>query len=367
MSKLRWKKRDLRSEKFNIASKSRGKHRGKKGKKETLYQIPLGVRGLRWLNPVFFWMSIAFFLWLLVDMVLRLVVPFGAGLLLRAVAIPIAAFIGPLAIGYGAAWLSAHMFFYPLKKTPIWQGVLPARSGELVAAVVRVLKEHLLTGGSLRRYIKTHEISPELLPRLTNGENNTQGDKEFQQALRIVLQDWIVSTLERDDAKKILKETVGNVIESWHAQRLVDKPLEWSKNIWRSWLETKVLEAFPAIPDAMVGATENLNPWLEELRQALQKKGAPIDKVIAQSLSEGIKSLDVSALVHARLSEKERKQAVASVREAINNELQGIQAAGGLFGLLVGLMMRISILRGIFLVLVGVIWMIYRLIAKKPE
>lgn len=339
-----------------------------KEKKEGIQRpnaLQWSVRLLRWLDPVFFWASIAFLGWLLVDFVLGLLTAFWAGLALRVVQVPIMASLAPLATGYWAVWITLHLLFHPIKKNLLWQGVLPARGGDLVGAVAVALKEHLLSQGSLHRYIKEQNILPELLPRLTQATDDASGEKEFREALRSVLSEWIKSTLERDDARRVVRDAVGNVIGAWRAQHLWDKPMEWTKNVWRSWVEEKVIQAFPAIPDAMVGATDELKPWIQQLAKTLGQEGEPIDEALAQGLSLGFQALDMDTLVHERLNEQDRARAVRAVEDGVRLELKSLQALGGLIGIAMEWSARIAILRGVFLGFAGLIWIIYRFTAKK--
>lgn len=323
------------------------------------------MRILRGLNPIFFWISLVFLGWLVLEIVLGFLTTFWSSLILRAVKVPILAFIAPLAIGYWTAWLSLRLLFYPIEENALWQGVLAVRCEDLVGTVALALKEDLLSRESLQRYIEKRKILPDLLPKLAEASEGTAHQQEFKGTVQSILQEWIKDTLERDDAHQIMRGTLGRVIDAWHARRLRDKPLEWTKKVWNSWVLERVIEALPAIPEAMMDIAEEISPWMQQLTETLQHKGKPLEEALAQGLATGFEALDMEALVRVRLRDKDRKKTVKAFHVAVKQELRSLQAVGGLVGLLIAFGSRFIIFRVVLLALMGLAWLIYRFTKKK--
>ena len=328
---------------------------------ESLKERSLKKMGfVQWLDVLFFVVGIAFLLWMIVDLSLRYLVP-GSALVLSAIAVPVTSFIGPVAIGYWAGWLSLRLLFRPLVGNVLWQGVIPSHREELVGAVARVISKSILSDDKLIGNLRRGELLSGLARRVTEATNRQIGDEVFREDLRNLLRQWIVATLENNETREAIKDAVGRIIEAWHARHFIDKPMELSKKVWGPWVQEKVLEAIPVIPEAMIGVIEQMDPWLDQLGKTIQDRGEHVERAVSEVLMEGLHFVDFESIVRQQMDSVESLSLEKGIRATVERELNVIKAGAGFVGLLLGLAMRLAIIRIglLFLVLIG--WLVYRI------
>lgn len=326
--------------------------------------IPLAVPTLSMIIAKFvnlldrplFWGGILFLGWLLISPLLGLVlspINYQAFIAPWQTLEPI---IGAAVVGYWTNWLAIKMLFYPRKPNRIWQGIIPARRNTIIASIVSGITDNLFSARIVSDYLREHDYSTKLVDAI----KITLKEEEFHNELQTVLTQQISVFLSEPEFQEIIRANLDKLITGWKAQSLLEVPLELSKNHWKPVVIEKIITLLSETPESLSSLVTHLDNRLTTLIQNADLQHGKVETLIIQSLEEGFHLFDIENIITTQLVKMDESQFEELLTGSVAAELTFIQTSGGLFGAMVGLVIRYPELRWFVLILAISSWIIYR-------
>jgi uncharacterized membrane protein YheB (UPF0754 family) len=252
-------------------------------------------------------------------------------------------------VGFGTNYLAVKMLFIP--RQPIWgvQGLVPARRHDIAVAVARQVESKLINVDSLLEHLRAHGVYERVRAASTARLDRFITDDAFAADLVSQVEVYIHPYLP--------------VVTAWVADR-IEAELEDAEGA-RDWLVKKGIRvglkvkgvAFDRLPAELeaalrdfIAAPENreqliatLRNWTRSFREDLQEK--ELDQRLGEQLKpvveEALAALDLQALIVNRLDQLPLPTLERMIIAVCGRELAGIQALGGVLGVLGGALLLI--------------------------
>lgn len=307
------------------------------------------------LDRPFFWGGILFLGWLVISPLLQLVISPAHYQELVPLWQKIESIAGATVVGYWTNWLAIKMLFYPRKPNRIWQGIIPARRNAIIASIASGITDNLFSAPIIASYLRDHNY----WTRLNDAIQATLSQEKFHDELQTVLTHQLSSFLNESEFQTIIRANVDKLIDEWKAQSLWEVPLEMSKNRWKPIVIEKIITLLSESPVLVKNLAAYLDNRLTTLLQAAETH-EKAEVMIIQVLEEGFQLLGIENIIRTQLTKLDESQFEALLTGSVAAELTFIQTSGGIFGALVGLVIRFPGLRWMALILAISFWIIYR-------
>ncbi len=315
---------------------------------------------LNLLNIPLFWSGILLFIWLFIDYLLEYTLPVDLYQRIEYYSKPLTAVIGPAVVGYWTNWLAIKMLFHPRKNNAVWWGLVHARREDLIESISEGILSSIISPEIVRDYLNNHGLLANVVKSFSQSVNGMVQAKEFREDLRDIIYNFLTELVNNEKTVEFVEDYLNSVIQEWTGDGFGGKMMEWTKNIWASLVQKKVLEILPELPKVVNFALPRIEAFLETIPNRIEKEGVGIESVVAEIIAEGLRSLDLKAVIRGQLGKMDAAELEKLLTSNISGELVFIQTSGGIFGFLVGLAMIYPVLRLIFVGCGFLIWGLYR-------
>ncbi len=322
---------------------------------------------LNLLNYPLFFLGIVLALWMVAELILRLMLPEDSWQTIQAYSAPVISVLGPAAVGYWTNWLAIKMLFHPRRPNAVWQGLIHARREALVASMASGIISSLISPEIVELYLREEGICGKLTSSLSRTLAEVFQETEFRTELKAALFELVDRLVNNDETRAAVDQFLVRAIAEWRGRSFGEKMIEWTKEFWGEAVRKEALAFLPEIPKVVETVFPRLEAHLQTLPQTIEESGAVLEPLVAGAIVDGLRSLDLEAVIRGQLGKLDAAALEKLLTSNVSAELVFIQTSGGIFGFLVGLAiiyrpLRLLLIAGGFL-----LWGLYQLTVERKE